>query len=209
VNLLEEKTEDVLRTRATSDVLFQLIIGRRSPIEISRAIGDTSPAVIKQLWRLRKAGIVRLGEKTGKFQNYEVDWERLVKESVGGMSSAGTAIVLANRNNDVERCNLYEAAMRKLSTNEDFLSLFKFFMEEEAKTRTKETDLRITETFRDAVDDFEKSLPYLCPTLKKEATNRKAIKLLKLIKILCGAVEEANRFEQIPLKNALEKMGFL
>ena len=203
----EERIVDVLSSSAASDVLFQLIAGRRSPIEISRVIGDTSPAVIKQLWRLRKAGIVKLAGKTGKFQNYDVVWERLVEEVVGRMINLSTAIVLASLSHNVERYNLLDGLKRKLKKNEHFRSLFRVFLEEEAKRReTGYVYLITTETFQDAVDKFEKFMPGFIPSLKADPEKAE---LLSLLKILCDAIEEANNFEAIPLKNALRKAGFL
>jgi len=205
-----EIIRDVLRSPAASAVLFELIAGRRSPIEISRAIGDTSPAVIKQLWKLRKAGIVILAEKVGKFQNYNVKWERLVEEAVGRMINLGTAMVLASLSNNVERYNLLEDVKRRLSKNKRFQSLFKAFMEEEAKRReTADVYLITTETSQDAVDKFEKFLPRLFPSLKKDVTEPEMAELLLLLKIVCEAIEEANNFETLPLRNALKQMGFL
>jgi hypothetical protein len=44
------------------------------------------------------------------------------------------------------------------------------------------------------------------PSPKAEAEKAE---LLSLLKTLCDAIEEANNFEAIPLKNALQKLGFL
>jgi len=206
----EERIGDVLRSSATSDVLFQLIVGRRSPIEISRAIGDTPPAVIKQLWRLRKAGVVTLAEKVGKFQNYDVRWSRLVTEAIGRMVNLATAIVLANLSGDLKTYNLLETTKAKLAKNKSFRTFFKVFMEEEVKRReTVDIYLITTETFQDAVDKFERFLPYLYPSLRKDSKDTETTESLSLLKILCEAIEEANEFEAIPLKNALKKTGFL
>ena len=206
----EERIADVLSSRAASDVLFQLIARRRSPIEISHAVGDTSPAVIKQLWRLRKTGIVELAEKTGKFQNYDVIWERLVEEAVGRMVNLATALVLSSLTHNVERYNLLDDVKRKLKKNKHFQSLFKAFMEEEARRReTRDVYLITTESFQDAIGKFEKFLPYLFPSLKKDVVEPEKAELLLLLRTLSEAIEEANDFEIIPLKNALQKTGFL
>jgi len=205
-----DEVGNVLRSSAASSVLFQLIAGRRSPIEISRAVGDSSPAVIRQLWRLRKAGAVKLGEKTGKFQNYDVNWERLVEEAVDRMINLGTAMVLASLSDNVERFNLLEDVKRKLKKNKHFRSLFRLFIEEEAKRReTADVYLITTETFQDAIRKFENFLPRLFPSLKKDVADPEKAELLSLLKTLCEAVEEANDFESIPLIMALQKTGFL
>jgi predicted transcriptional regulator len=205
----KEINKDILRSRAVSDVLFQIIAGERSPIEISRAVGDTPPAVIKQLWRLRKAGVVTLAEKAGKFQNYNVNWERLMEEAANRMISLGTAMVLASLSNNVERYNLLASLGDKLKKNEHFGSLFKAFFEEEAKRRETTDVYLTTETFQDAVSKFERFLPSFCPSLRVKSTDAETKELLSLFKTLCEAIEEASGFEAIPLKRALEKTGFL
>lgn len=206
--LMKEKDEThVFEVHATSEVLFQLIAGRRSPREISRAISDTPPAVIKQLWKLRHDGFVKLGEKVGKFQNYDVIWERLVEEVVNRMVNLATGLVLSSLTHNVERYNLLDSLKGKLKKNKHFQSLFRTFLEEEVRRRaTRDVYLITTQTFQDAVNKFERFLPQFLPSLKADPEKAE---LLSLLKTLCDAIEEANDFEAVPLKNALQKMGFL
>jgi predicted transcriptional regulator len=68
---------DPLTNPGTSRVLFQLILGVTNPKEIADKLGVLSPTVIQQLHRLRNIGIVRLGEKRGKDQHYEIVSDRL------------------------------------------------------------------------------------------------------------------------------------
>lgn len=130
-----------------------------------------------------------------------------MKEAVGRMVNLGTAIVLASLSHNVERYNSLESTKLKLKKNKHFQSLFKAFIEEEARRReTRDVYLITTKTFKDAVNKFEKFLPRFLPSLKADPEKAE---LLSLLKTLCDAIEEANDFEAIPLKNALQKIGFL
>ena len=51
--------------------------GKTTLAQISEHLGITSPSVIEQLRRLQRAGLVKLGEKEGKYQHYEVNSEGL------------------------------------------------------------------------------------------------------------------------------------
>ena len=70
---------DPLTNPGTSRVLFQLIMGVKNPKEIADRLGVLSPTVIQQLHRLRRVGIVRLGEKRGRDQHYDVVWDKLLE----------------------------------------------------------------------------------------------------------------------------------
>jgi predicted transcriptional regulator len=212
--LTDEKEErgegDSLTSPATSAVLFNLILGRRSPIEISRSVGDTPPAIIKHLWKLRKENLVTIAEKSGKLQNYSVNWDRLVKSGLELMTNFKTAMVLASLRGDEEKHHMLDDIGRKLSENEHFKSLFKAFMEEEAKKReTEDVYLVTTKTFKDAVEKFEKFLPQLLPLLKTEFAEQEKAQLIKSLKVLCEAIEEAQDYESKTLKNALHITGLL
>jgi len=70
---------DPLTNPGTSRALFQLILGVKNPKEIADRLGVLSPTVIQQLHRLRRIGIVRLGEKRGRDQHYDIVWDRLLE----------------------------------------------------------------------------------------------------------------------------------
>jgi len=62
----------------TSQVFFQMLRGRTSPKIIADALGVQPPPIIQQLRRLQKIGIVKLGRKEGKLQNYDIDIDRFL-----------------------------------------------------------------------------------------------------------------------------------
>jgi len=66
---------DPLRNSGTSRVFYKLLTDFRTPKHISSALGIKPSSVIEHLRRLQRVGIVRFGEKRGKFQYYEIDFE--------------------------------------------------------------------------------------------------------------------------------------
>jgi predicted transcriptional regulator len=207
---VRKNDQDPLESPATSAVLFNLVYGRRSPVEISKAIGDTPPAIIKHLWRLRNEGYVSLAEKTGKLQNYSVNWDRLVEAGLSLMVNFSTAMVLASMRKDENKYNILMEVKQKLSENEHFKSLFKAFIEEEAKKREEEDIYLITtKTFNDAIMKFEKFLPQLFPQIKTERLESEKTEFIKLLEILSEAIKEAQQYESQTLKNALHKTGLI
>lgn len=70
---------DPLSNVGTSNVFRELCSGPKNPKKIADALGIRSPPVIEQLRRLQKVGIVRLGRKIGRAQNYEVDWKAFLE----------------------------------------------------------------------------------------------------------------------------------
>ena len=206
----KEDFEGCLHSRSTSTVLFNLISGRRSPIEIAEHVGDTPPAIIKHLWKLRKEGYVTLAEKSGKFQYYSVNWDQLISAGVGLMIDYATAMVLASLRHDVERYNLLDNVRLKLSKNEHFKTLFRLFIEEEARKRdTEDVYLITTETFRDAIIKFEKYLPQVFPHIIIDSEEPEKAEFLKILKVVYEAISEALDYESTTLKKALSKMGLL
>jgi hypothetical protein len=69
---------DPLGNTRTSQVFFQILSGKKNPKAIADALGIQSPPVIQQLRRLQKIEVAKLGEKEGKLQHYEVDFEKFL-----------------------------------------------------------------------------------------------------------------------------------
>lgn len=206
----KEDFEGCLNSHSTSNVLFNLISGRRSPIEIAEHVGDTPPAIIKHLWKLRKEGYVTLAEKSGKFQYYSVNWDQLIFAGVGLMTDYATAMVLASLRNDIKRYNLLDDVRLKLSKNEHFKTLFRLFIEEEARKRdTEDVYLITTETFKDAITKFEKYLPQVFPHIITDSEEPEKAEFLTILKVVHEAMSEAQDYESTTLKKALSKMGLL
>lgn len=75
----ERRTKfDPFSNKGTSGVFYRLISGCKTTKEISNILKIRSPSVIEHLRRLQEIGVVRLGEKKGKFQEYQIDFEEFL-----------------------------------------------------------------------------------------------------------------------------------
>jgi DNA-binding CsgD family transcriptional regulator len=59
-------------------ILLLVSRGINSPIDIAKQMNICPSSVVFHLKRLRKAGYVRYGEKEGKKEHYEINWDGLV-----------------------------------------------------------------------------------------------------------------------------------
>lgn len=69
---------DALSNPGTSKVFLCLVKGKTNPKSIADELEIKSPPVIQQLRRLQNLGLVDLGKKEGKAQNYDVNWKNFV-----------------------------------------------------------------------------------------------------------------------------------
>jgi len=74
---------DPLSNPGTSKVFLQLCFGPRNPTTIADSLKIKPPPVIEQLRRLQELKIVKLGQKVGRAQNYEIDWKIFLDLFVG------------------------------------------------------------------------------------------------------------------------------
>jgi DNA-binding Lrp family transcriptional regulator len=66
---------DPLSNHGTSKVFLELCSGPRNPKIIADSLKIKPPPAIEQLRRLQELKIVKLGQKVGRAQNYEIDWK--------------------------------------------------------------------------------------------------------------------------------------
>jgi len=67
----------VLRSRETSRVFWALLQSdERTPLDISLMLRISQSAAVKHLDKLRAVGLVKRGEKVGRYQPYEINWGR-------------------------------------------------------------------------------------------------------------------------------------
>jgi DNA-binding transcriptional ArsR family regulator len=62
-----------------SMVFYQLAIGHTTPKKISLKLGLKPPTVVEHLHQLQDLGVVKLGEKRGKWQHYEINWKKFAR----------------------------------------------------------------------------------------------------------------------------------
>src|SRR3990170_2411979 len=70
---------DPLSNIGTSKVFRELCLGPKNPKKIADSLGIKPPPVIEQLRRLQDIRIVKLGQKVGRDQNYEIDWKAFLE----------------------------------------------------------------------------------------------------------------------------------
>jgi len=69
--------QSVIQDPIPFKVLLLLVKGVDNPKSISGGLGVKPPSVIYQLQRLKRIGLVALGEKEGKIQHYKISWDGL------------------------------------------------------------------------------------------------------------------------------------
>jgi DNA-binding Lrp family transcriptional regulator len=118
---------DALSNPGTSKVFLCLVKGITNPTAIAEELKIKPPPVIQQLRRLQNLGLVELGTKEGKAQNYDVNWkafvDRLVEETLTEDIASGDI------RKDSEE---YAAATKKISSlrnNWFFLEFVKLYLQ--------------------------------------------------------------------------------
>lgn len=133
----------------TSQVFFQMLRGKTNPKAIADALGVQPPPIIQQLRRLQKIGVVKLGEKDGKLQNYDVDVDKFltlfIERAIQEKKTHSSSLYL-NENKE----------LRSLRDNEYFRKFVIYYL----------MNLGPTETIDDAASEFEDALLH-CRTLEE------------------------------------------
>ncbi len=70
---------DPFASIGTSNVFFQIVLGRTAPNDIAKYLGTKPPGVVEHLRKLQDIGVLELGDKEGKYQNYRINWEKFVE----------------------------------------------------------------------------------------------------------------------------------
>ncbi len=71
---------DPFASVGTSNVFFQIVFGRTAPNDIANYLGTKPPGVLEHLRKLQELGVLELGDKEGKYQNYRINWQGFVAE---------------------------------------------------------------------------------------------------------------------------------
>ena len=119
---------DALSNPGTSKVFLCLVKGETNPTSIAEELGIKPPPVIQQLRRLQKLGLVELGKKDGKAQNYNVRWkefcDRFAKEiSTVKLGPGDIRVGLPEENRKMDE------DIESLKDNEYFQKFVKLYLE--------------------------------------------------------------------------------
>ncbi|MFB0523751.1 MAG: winged helix-turn-helix domain-containing protein [Candidatus Bathyarchaeia archaeon] len=180
----------------TSKVFYELLQSPKSPKEIADSLGIKSPPVIEQLRRLQKIGLVRLGEKRGKFQNYEIDSSNLVRLFLEKAPLTLKASIMLKR----------EYTWAGISDNRHLQELVMMYMQKTIdiyKTR-KIPHLTILEVMRRFEDALVRSFPDL-----RSSEDPEIMSLLSLLNSWYSYAKENPTFAQEALEETLKDMGLI
>jgi DNA-binding transcriptional ArsR family regulator len=187
---------------AALTVLGEIILGATTPKHLALSLGKSPPAIMKQLNLLKEMGWVKLGEKKGKFQHYEISWDRVVSFCLSKAPRLQYATHLSGEVHDLRR---------RLSQNERFKLLFINYMMERYRTRKallETLGFCVVPSVPEIMENFEESLLYLLPKIKVKSKTKEDKELLTLLK---KWAEFASKYAPAyrPFELALKTLGFL
>jgi len=192
---------DPFRSKAAAFVLGQLILGYKTSKKIAQMLNQTPPSIVEQLNNLRKAGIINYGEKKGKLQLYEVNWEKTILRFI----NRAPCLISASIVEDSEIRQRVDDLKRGICKNKRFESLLKEYL------IITLTNIYLPMPLVEAAEIFEDSLIRLFPKIKKESVmDQETRELLELLEIWYGiAFNMKSRVGGDALGNALKKLGLL
>lgn len=185
---------------AALTVLEGIALGTTTSKHLALSLGKSPPAIMKQLNLLKEIGWVKLGEKKGKFQHYEINWDRVI---LFYLSKAPRLQYASNHSEEA-----YDLR-RRLRQNERFKLLFINYMMERYRIRKlllETLGFCIVPSVPEIMENFEESLLYLLPKIKvKSKEDKELLTLLKKWAKFASKYVPAYR----PLESALKSLGFL
>lgn len=195
-----------LRNPGTSKVFYALVGETSAPGQLAARLGVKPPAVTEQLRRLEGAGVVRRGQKQGRFQHYWVNWDALTEFTLDALEryveyeyvpSGRRLVSVTPSKPEVKRLR------RRLAQNKTFQKQLIGYFSAIASDGL-EHDLPISR----AVADFTWGLLWLGPRLKPQ-NNRDAKEFRAAIRRWCewGSVGWSITIDA--LMDSLEEGGLL
>lgn len=191
----------VLRSRETSRVFWALLrFDKKTPLDISFMLRISQSAVVKHLDKLRAVGLVKRGKKVGRYQPYEIDWDRvcdlLLREApvFGPMLESGTLKGLADR----------------LLSNEHFKRLVREYFTALARAIDEHGRLRVSPpdlTIQGAIENFEGWLNVFASKLKENVREPKLKDLVEALKEWRSYLPGFVNAEELAMREALQKAG--
>lgn len=182
-------------------VLLEIALAATTPKQIALSLGKSPPAVMKQLNWLRERGWIRRGEKKGKLQHYEIVWNKIISFFLRKAPKL-------NYVNNIE-IQQFPSFVHKLSRNERFKELFIYYLMERYRSRKAlfgTLGFNIPQSVPQLMENFENSLIYLLPKIKKKPKTKEDKELFRLLeKWRENASDYIPAYR--PLESAFKKMG--
>ncbi|MEM2865645.1 MAG: helix-turn-helix domain-containing protein [Candidatus Hadarchaeales archaeon] len=142
-----------------SNVFFRMVLGETTPKAIAEALGTKPSTVVEHLRRLQEMGVVRLGEKEGKYQHYEIDWGRFARAFL----RHSYTLSLLQEGGRTEELEEMKGVAEELGRMEEFRELLRLYFRE--LVGNMEGGRYPRRTIWGAIYGFEDSLEIL-PSLK-------------------------------------------
>ena len=176
---------DPFASEGTSNVFFQIVLGWTAPNDIARYLETKPPGVVEHLRKLQEMGVVELGQKEGKYQNYRVNWARFVDaffEHVYTPKLLEVFIGLEEKGGARDKLELERASLKRaigeLGRSEKFRDVVRIYFE--ILVMNMNRGFYPQRTVWGAIYCFEDSLASVPSTLVK-AKDPEMKKLLKLL----------------------------
>jgi predicted transcriptional regulator len=140
----------VFSNPGTSRVFLSLVKGIKYPKAIADFLGIKPTPVIEQLKRLKKLNVVKLGEKDGREQNYDIIWAEFLRLFI-----EQTRRQKGTEKNPIEDPDdpTFNVNLRHLASNEYFRKFIEFYL-----LNISEGPPHYWSTINEAIDNFEKAL---------------------------------------------------
>lgn len=185
-------------------VLGEIALGATTPKHLALSLDKSPPAIMKQLNLLKEIGWVKLGEKKGKFQHYEINWDKVISFYL----SRAPRLKFAAYHIDSQHVH---DLIQRLSQSERFKLLFICYLVERYSSRKallKTLGFYIAQSVPEIMENFEESLLHLLPKVKVKPKTKGDKELLALLK---RWADFASKYVPAcrPLELALKNLGFL
>ena len=176
---------DPLASVGTSNVFFQVVLGRNTPKEISSALETQPPSVVEHLHKLQDMGVVELGEKEGKYQRYQINWKKFVDEFFDHIYTPRLqeAVLRSGEKEEFRKevegeQKMLKEVMGELKRNERFRGILRNYFER--LVGDMERGLYPQRTIWGAIYCFEDSLSSV-PSMGRKTKNPELTELLTLL----------------------------
>lgn len=192
------RQENIFANPGTSRVFLSLLKGNKNPKAIADSLKIRSPPVIEQLKRLRKNKLVKLGEKEGKEQNYEIIWEEFlpifIEEALQLRRKRKDGIIEEDNPESLKR-------IREMKGNKYFRVLVEAYLKNIADGQISEWN-----SVNAAMDNFENAIGQ-CEDVKnpRKAINKEEKEFFETIRLWYDKAISAQTWLDVCLHDAVIK----
>ncbi len=148
-----------------SSVFFRMVLGETTPKGIAKSLGTKPSTVVEHLHRLQEMGVVKLGEKEGKYQHYEIDWRGFARAFL----RHSYTLSLLEAGGPGEELEAMREVAKELERMEEFRELLRLYLRELVENMEKGRYPK--RTLWGLIYGFEDSLELL-PSLKGRLSGR-------------------------------------